>query len=69
MKAILGDPPAQSESVPTPKLSLLAAEAYDQGLLSEGQLCERLKINRIEVRRMLDALGAGEADEPKNSGS
>ena len=50
------DPPA------TPRLWLLATEAYRKGLLSEGQLARRLRMDRIDIRAMLDALG-GEAEE------
>jgi hypothetical protein len=35
-------------------LNLLAAEAYRQGLLSEGQLARLLCLNRIELREILD---------------
>lgn len=46
----------------TPRLWLLATEAYRRDLLSEGQLARMLRMDQLEVRSMLDALG-GEAEE------
>jgi Zn-dependent peptidase ImmA (M78 family)/DNA-binding XRE family transcriptional regulator len=40
----------------TPRLWLLAAEAYERGLVSEGQLSQMLKLSRVEVREILDTL-------------
>jgi Zn-dependent peptidase ImmA (M78 family) len=36
------------------RLGLLAAEAWRRGLLSEGQIARLLRIDRIDVRKMLD---------------
>ena len=36
------------------RLSLLAAEAQRRGLLSEGQLARLLRVDRVELRKMLD---------------
>lgn len=52
----------EAEPVATPRLWSLATAAYCQGLLSEGQLARRLRMDRLDVRAMLDALG-GEAEE------
>ncbi len=50
----------------TLRLSILAAEAYRQELLSEGQLSELLDLGRIELREILDDLEieGSEADAP-----
>jgi Zn-dependent peptidase ImmA (M78 family)/DNA-binding XRE family transcriptional regulator len=40
----------------TLRLGLLAGEAWRRGLLSEGQLCRMLHIDRVELRRMFDGL-------------
>jgi Zn-dependent peptidase ImmA (M78 family)/DNA-binding XRE family transcriptional regulator len=58
-RRVLGDliaPDAHSADRPTTlQLNLLAAEAYRQGLMSEGQLARLLHLDRIELRDMLDA--------------
>jgi hypothetical protein len=38
----------------TLRLNLLAAEAYRQNLLSEGQLARLLGLDRVELRGILD---------------
>jgi len=46
-----------SESRPIPpRLAWLAAAAVERGMLSEGQLVERLGIDRAQVREMLDEM-------------
>jgi len=40
----------------TPKTWLLAAEAYERDLVTEGQLCRMLHLPRIEIRRIIDSL-------------
>ena len=37
------------------RLALLAADAYRRELLSEGQLARLLRLDRVELRKMLDA--------------
>jgi Zn-dependent peptidase ImmA (M78 family)/transcriptional regulator with XRE-family HTH domain len=52
----------------TVRLALLASAAWKQGLLSEGQLAELLKIDRVELRRLLqdgDAEGSTGNDAPE----
>jgi Zn-dependent peptidase ImmA (M78 family)/DNA-binding XRE family transcriptional regulator len=44
----------------TPRLWLLAAEAYDRGLVTEGQLSRMLRLPRVEIRRILDTLDGEE---------
>ena len=46
----------------TLRLNLLAAEAYRQGLMSEGQLARLLCLDRIELRKVLDSVDAEEID-------
>jgi len=63
VRSVLGGSDAEKrDAVATPRLWLLATEAYRRGQVSEGQLARRLRMDRIEVRAMLDALG-GEAEE------
>lgn len=55
---------ADADRPTTLRLSLLAAEAYKRELLSEGQLARLIKMDRVELREMLDGLDTegGEAD-------
>jgi Zn-dependent peptidase ImmA (M78 family) len=54
---------AQADRPTTLRLNLLAAEAYQRALLSEGQLARLLKLDRIELRGLLhDADVQEEAD-------
>jgi Zn-dependent peptidase ImmA (M78 family)/DNA-binding XRE family transcriptional regulator len=47
---------ADADRPTTLRLNMLAAEAYRQELLSEGQLAHLLHIDRVELREMLDGL-------------
>ena len=52
------------------RLGLLAAEAHRRELLSEGQLARLLRVDRVELRKMLDDAdvdidGSGPDDAPK----
>ena len=44
------------------RLGLLAAEAERRGLLSEGQLARLLCLDRVELRKILDAADMEEDD-------
>lgn len=59
---------AEADRPTTLRLSLLAAEAYRQDLLSEGQLARLLRLDRIELRGMLHDLEMqeGESDGAPN---
>jgi Zn-dependent peptidase ImmA (M78 family)/DNA-binding XRE family transcriptional regulator len=46
----------------TLRLAMLAAEAHDRELLSEGQLARLLKLDRVEFRALLDGLGSEEGE-------
>lgn len=54
----------QADRPTTLRLNLLAAEAWQQDLLSEGQLARLLHLDRITVRELLDNVGleGSEAD-------
>lgn len=63
VREVIGESDAEKrDAVATPRLWLLATEAYRRDLLSEGQLARMLRMDRLEVRAMLDALG-GEVEE------
>lgn len=63
VKEVLGDPVQnRSLSVP-PKLASIFADAYHKGLLSEGQIAEMLLLDRVEIRKLLDALNTEDFDE------
>jgi hypothetical protein len=46
---------AEADHPTTLRLNLLAAEAYRQNLLSEGQLARLLQLDRLELRELLDS--------------
>jgi Zn-dependent peptidase ImmA (M78 family)/DNA-binding XRE family transcriptional regulator len=52
----------ESREPTTLRLALLAAAAWRQGLLTEGQLAEMLKIDRVELRRLIQEGEAGGSD-------
>jgi Zn-dependent peptidase ImmA (M78 family)/transcriptional regulator with XRE-family HTH domain len=62
VRQVIGDAVSEEGAVAPPRLSLLAAEAFFRGLLSEGQLCDMLQMDHVEVRDLLDALDAEGAD-------
>lgn len=60
VKQVLGDDAGNNIPNFSPRLSLLVAEAYEKGLLTEGQLCDKLELDHIEVRKLLDTFNAGD---------
>lgn len=60
VRQILGDRPRDDEMVVPPRLWMLAAEAYSKEFLTEGQLAQLLRIDRTELRRILDMLGSSD---------
>jgi len=58
VRQVIGDPAPEVHTIVSPRLSFLAAEAYQRGLVTEGQLCEKLQMDRIEVRQLLDEMDA-----------
>src|SRR5205814_9089381 len=65
---VLGDLPGpdphktEADRPTTLRLGLLAGEAWQRGLLSEGQLARMLHIDRVELRRMFDGLEIEEGE-------
>jgi hypothetical protein len=59
---------ADADRPTTLRLNLLAAEVYQQGLLSEGQLARLLHLDRVELREILGDIEAegSEADGVAN---
>lgn len=55
---VLGTDDEEDASVEGTRLLLLAAEAHEQGLFSEGQLADMLVLDRIELRRAFDAFAS-----------
>lgn len=53
---------ADADRPTTLRLNLLAAESYRRGLLSEGQIARLLRLDRIELREMLDVADAEGSD-------
>lgn len=53
----------------TPRLWLLAAEAYGRGLVSEGQLAQMLRLPRLEIRRILDTIDGDDIDDLQDASS
>lgn len=72
VKQVLGNPDIidkqkEDSGRPIPlRLGMLAAQAYRQKLLTEGQLSELLDLDRMELREILDnlAMEENEADAP-----
>ena len=62
----LGDQPQGEASVFPPRILYLAAEAFGRGLVSEGQLAGMLRMNRVEIREMLDLLDSGKYDDAES---
>lgn len=62
VRQVLGDGQAEQGPAIAPRLALLAVEAYEQGLVTEGQLCDKLAMDYLEVRQMLDSLEAGDVN-------
>lgn len=53
---------AEADQPTTLRLNLLAAEAYRQELLSEGQLAHLLRLERVELREILDDMEVQESE-------
>lgn len=60
------DAKAEADRPTTLRLNLLSAEAVRRDLLSEGQLARLLRLDRIELRALLDAYGAGAEEVDAN---
>lgn len=64
VRQVLGDQAKAPEFIVPPRLWMLAAEAYRREILTEGQLAQMLRMDRVEVRGLLDTLGAEEDHDP-----
>lgn len=62
VRQVLGDKPQEPEVMLPPRQWLLAAEAYQRGILSEGQVARMLRLDHVQVRAIFDALGTQEFD-------
>jgi Zn-dependent peptidase ImmA (M78 family) len=62
VRQVLGTNAMEETQVTEPgaRLLLLAAEAYESELYSEGQLAKMLAMDRLELRRAIDALLAAD---------
>lgn len=63
VRQILGDRSRDDELVVPPRLWMLAAEAYSKELLTEGQLAQLLRIDRVDLRRILDMMGSDDEQD------
>jgi Zn-dependent peptidase ImmA (M78 family) len=61
VQQVLGARAESDATEPGARLLLLAAEASELGLFSEGQLADMLVMDRIELRRAIDAFTAVDA--------
>ncbi|MDR3385430.1 MAG: XRE family transcriptional regulator [Rudaea sp.] len=57
---VLGDRRRDDELAVPSRLWMLASEAHRQDLMTEGQLAELLRMERTEIRRLLDTLESGD---------
>lgn len=63
VRGMVGDlAPTATTNPSNPRLAQLASSAYRRDLVSEGQLSRMLGMDRVEVRDLLDVLGADEGD-------
>ncbi|SRR6266851_1997034 len=54
-RSVLGDRGLQEAFVVPPRLAAMMAEAHERGLYSEGQLCEKFALERVELRKLVEA--------------
>lgn len=57
VRRILGDANAGPALRLLPRYTLIAVEAYERELISEGELAQMLRIGRIETRELVESLG------------
>lgn len=58
VRGILGESAVPSQPQFLPRYTLLAVEAYEKELISEGELAGMLRIGRIETRELVESLNA-----------
>jgi Zn-dependent peptidase ImmA (M78 family)/transcriptional regulator with XRE-family HTH domain len=61
VQRVLGSQEECETTEPGARLLMLAAEAHEQGLYSEGQLADMLVMDRVELRRAIDAFTSVDA--------
>jgi Zn-dependent peptidase ImmA (M78 family)/DNA-binding XRE family transcriptional regulator len=61
VQRVLGSQEEGESTEPGARLLMLAAEAHEQGLYSEGQLADMLVMDRVELRRAIDAFTSVDA--------
>jgi Zn-dependent peptidase ImmA (M78 family)/transcriptional regulator with XRE-family HTH domain len=57
---VMGDSATHAPAPIPSRLNLLAAEAYERGLVSEGQLASMLDLDRLSIRDLLDEFAGGQ---------
>jgi len=57
-------PPQVPEDILPPRYVFLAADAYEHGLLSEGQFARYLRVDRLEARRIAATVRGRNGGEP-----
>jgi len=60
VQEVLGDRPKDDGLAIPPRLWMLAAEAHRRELLTEGQIAQLLRMDRFEIRQLLDMLGSND---------
>jgi Zn-dependent peptidase ImmA (M78 family)/transcriptional regulator with XRE-family HTH domain len=66
VQQVLGARVESEATEPGARLMLLAAEAHERGMFSEGQLADMLVMERVELRRAFDAFNALDAVDGTN---
>lgn len=65
VRKVLGAEADPAVTEPGARLLMLAAEAHERGLFSEGQLANMLAMDRVELRQAIDAFESLEVDDPQ----
>jgi Zn-dependent peptidase ImmA (M78 family) len=63
VRGVLGDQPEEANVPVPPRLLMIAAEAHQRGIVTEGQLVDMLGIDRLAVRELLDGIPGGTFDD------
>jgi Zn-dependent peptidase ImmA (M78 family)/DNA-binding XRE family transcriptional regulator len=69
VRSVLGEQTEAEATEPGLRLLMLAAEAHELGLYSEGQLADMLCTERLELRQVFDAYSAVSAVDAEQTGS
>lgn len=60
VRSVVGDPAPDVRPPLPPRLAAVASEAFDRGLVTEGQLVEMLGVDRLTLREILDSMPGGQ---------